>query len=184
MGRWITRNGAHIYISDEDEIIEQEKVKDRQIQANKNEADKLNNLFETHNNTNENTVVIPKTLYHGTDVANISEFNIQGKESNGAIFFADDVDYAEEEAYVKNERTGKGKYLYEVSLNIKNPLQVKMKPDKFGDPTQERIYIKQAKAEGYDSVIFENDTDDELFKQKFYAVFDPTHIKIKNKRSL
>jgi len=184
MGRWITKNGAHIYLPNENEIDEQEAQKERQIAENKKQANKLNNLSETHNNTNENKVVIPKTLYHGTDAANISEFNTQGKESNEAIFFADDADYAEEEAYVKNERTGKGKYLYEVSLNIKNPLQVKMKPDKFGDPIQERTYIKQAKAEGYDSVIFENDTDNELFKQKFYAVFDPTRIKIKNRRSL
>lgn len=42
MGRWVTKNGAHIYIPDEDEILEQEKTKEKQIEANKKEGEAKN----------------------------------------------------------------------------------------------------------------------------------------------
>jgi len=128
--------------------------------------------------------VVKTSLYHGTDTPDIREFNIEGRESNGAIFFADDKDYAEEEAYVKNEKSGKGKYLYEVNLDIQNPMRVKMPQKEFGDPVKERKYIEQAKAQGNDSVIFTNDTQDEWLKQTFYAVFDPARISIKSSHRL
>ena len=131
-----------------------------------------------------NKSIITQTLYHGTDASNITEFNSLGKESNGAIFFADDIDYAEEEAYEKNLRSGNGGYIYEVNLDIRNPLYVTLSTNDFGDPVKERKYIEQAKKEGKDSVIFTNDTDDDLMKQTFYAVFNKNQVTIKNKRKV
>ena len=135
------------------------------------------------NNSFRNSVVT-HTVYHGTDAGNITEFRTSGRESNGAIFFSDSEDYAEEEAYVKNERTGNGQFMYEVNLNIQNPLRVTLSEREFADNAVERRYIEQAKREGYDAVIFTNDTDNELMKDTFYAVFDKNQIKIQNKRKL
>lgn len=127
--------------------------------------------------------LIQATLYHGTDRPDIDKFTNTGRESNGAIFFADDSDYAEEEAYVKNERSGNGQYLYEVKLNIQNPYTVILPGNEFGDPSAERKYIQQAKAEGRDSVIFK-ETGNPLGNQTFYAVFSPDQVKIERKKKL
>lgn len=48
MGRWITKNGKHIYLTDENEQLKNSKsifktTKEKQIEANKKEADRLNN---------------------------------------------------------------------------------------------------------------------------------------------
>ncbi len=132
-----------------------------------------------------NQSVVTKTLYHGTDIGNIEEFKSTGKESSGAIFFADDPDYAEEEAYVKNERSGNGQYMYEVKLDIKNPMYVTLPQDEFAMNNVEKRYIEEAKAKGHDAVIFTNNVpDDDIMKQTFYAVFDSKQVRIQNKRKL
>lgn len=127
--------------------------------------------------------LVQDTLYHGTNVADITEFSTNGRESNGAIFFADDADYAEEEAYVKGEKGGQ-QTMYEVKLNIKNPMTVTLKGDQFADPTIEKKIINEAKAKGYDSVIFKSDYDNPIFNQTFYAVFSSKQVKIIDKKKL
>ena len=132
-----------------------------------------------------NQSIVTKTLYHGTDVGNIKEFKSTGKESSGAIFFADDADYAEEEAYVKNERSGNGQYMYEVKLDIKNPMYVTLPQNEFAINTVEKRYIEEAKVKGYDAVIFTNDVpDNDIMKQTFYVVFDSKQVHIQNRRKL
>ena len=128
--------------------------------------------------------IVKHVVYHGTDAGNITQFKTSGKESNGAIFFSDSEDYAEEEAYVKDERTGNGRFMYEVNLDIQNPLRVVLSESEFADNAVEKKYIEKAKREGHDSVIFTSDTDNEYLKDTFYAVFDSKQIKIRNKRRL
>lgn len=128
--------------------------------------------------------IVKQTVFHGTDAGNITEFKTSGRESNGAIFFSDSEDYAEEEAYIKDERTGNGRFMYEVNLNIQNPLRVVLSESEFADNAVEKKYIEKAKREGHDSVIFTSDTDNEYLKDTFYAVFDSKQIKIRNKRRL
>lgn len=140
-------------------------------------------------NSGRNSVPFPKslvqdTLYHGTNVDNITEFNTSGRESNGAIFFSDDADYAEEEAYVKSESKGGPKTMYEVKLNITNPLTVTLNDAEFADPAIESKYIKEAKAKGHDAVIFKSNYDNPIFNQTFYAVFSPKQVKIKGKKAI
>lgn len=128
--------------------------------------------------------LVQDTLYHGTNVNNITSFSTSGRESNGAIFFADDPDYAEEEAYVKQESSGGEKTMYEVKLNIRNPMEVTLNGNEFGDPTRERKYIEAAKRAGNDSVIFHSNTGYDYMDQTFYAVFDAKQIKITGKKKI
>lgn len=129
------------------------------------------------------TSLVQETVYHGTNNPNITSFNTSGRESNGAIFFADDPDYAEEEAYIKNENYGGEQTIYDVKLNIQNPTTVTLKAGDFGDPIKERKYIENAKKEGFDSVIFK-ETGNPVSNSTFYAVFSPKQVKILKKNKL
>lgn len=129
------------------------------------------------------TSLVQQTVYHGTNNPNITSFNTQGRESNGAIFFADDPDYAEEEAYIKNENYGGEQVIYNVKLNIQNPATVTMPSKDFGDPIKERKYIEQAKADGFDSVIFKEEGNP-VYNSTFYAVFSPKQVKIVKKNKI
>lgn len=128
------------------------------------------------------TSLVQDTLYHGTNVDNIEKFTTSGKESGGAIFFANDSDYAEEEANVKYESRGGIKTMYEVKLNIHNPLVIEMSETEFADPVAEKKFLKRAKEENFDAVIFKGTGD--FSDQIFYAVFSPDQVKIKNKRKI
>ena len=128
--------------------------------------------------------LIQGTVFHGTNVPNITTFSTEGRESNGAIFFGNQEDYAEEEAYVKQEANGGKQTLYEAKLDIRNPLEVTLPPGQFADNNVEGRYIKQAKAAGHDAVIFHSNTGDPYLDDTFYAVFDPKQVKIVGKRSL
>ena len=129
------------------------------------------------------TSLVQDTLYHGTNAPNITTFNTFGKESSGAIFFADDIDYAEEEANIKSAKNGSAT-MYEVKLNIQKPLEVTLSGSDFADNHVEKRYIDQAKKQGYDSVIFHSDFGDPLLDQSFYAVFSPKQVKIVKKSSV
>lgn len=131
----------------------------------------------------ENSLV-KNVVYHGTDADDITNFKTTGRESNGAIFFANDIDYAEEEAYIKSEDSGKDALIYNVKLNIKNPYMVTIKGSGFGDPTVEKKYIEEAKRKGHDSVIFDNGETDEWMHQQFYAVFNSDQVKILEKNKV
>ena len=109
----------------------------------------------------------PKTVYHGTN----AEFNtFQSK--NGVYFFSESRDYAESMA----EERG-GSRVVEAYLNIRNPLYVQMKEGSFTDPTQEAPYIRQAKDEGHDGVVFTLNSGNEMVDDTFYAAFSPRQIK-------
>lgn len=109
----------------------------------------------------------PKVVYHGTN----AEFNtFQSK--NGVYFFSESRDYAESMA----EERG-GSRVVEAYLNIRNPLYVQMEEGSFTDPTQEAPYIRQAKAEGHDGVVFTLSSGNEMVDDTFYAAFSPRQIK-------
>ena len=139
--------------------------------------------------SNNSSVPFPKslvqnTVFHGTNVPNITTFQSSGRESNGAIFFGKEEDYAEEEAYVKHEAHGGEQTMYEAKLDIRNPLEVTLPPGQFADPSTEKKYIKQAKAAGNDSVIFHSNTGDPYMDDTFYAVFSPKQVKITGRRKI
>lgn len=109
----------------------------------------------------------PKVVYHGTNAA----FNTFRQE-NGVYFFSESRDYAESMA----EERG-GTRVVEAYLSIRNPLYVRMQERSFTDPTQEARYIRQAKSEGRDGVVFVLDSGNELVDDTFYAAFMPEQIK-------
>lgn len=109
----------------------------------------------------------PKVVYHGTNAA----FNTFRQE-NGVYFFSESRDYAESMA----EERG-GTRVVEAYLNIRNPLYVRMQEGDFTDPSREAPYIRQAKAERRDGVVFELNSGNELVDDIFYAAFSPEQIK-------
>lgn len=109
----------------------------------------------------------PKVVYHGTNV----EFTVFNS-NNGTYWFSESSDYAESMA----EERG-GNELMRAFLDIKNPYYAKLAPGKFSDPNSEARIIREAKNGGYDGVIIEADTTDELLKDTFYVVFSPNQIK-------
>lgn len=109
----------------------------------------------------------PKVVYHGTNAA----FNTFRQE-NGVYFFSESRDYAESMA----EERG-GTRVVEAYLNIRNPLYVRMQEGDFTDPSREAPYIRQAKAEGRDGVVFELNSGNELVDDIFYAAFSPEQVK-------
>ncbi len=109
----------------------------------------------------------PKVVYHGTN-AEFTVFN----SNNGTYWFSESSDYAESMA----EERG-GNELMRAFLDIKNPYYAKLAPGKFSDPNSEARIIREAKNGGYDGVIIETDTTDELLKDTFYVVFSPNQIK-------
>lgn len=109
----------------------------------------------------------PKVVYHGTD----KSFSVfQSKD--GTYWFSESRDYAESMA----EERG-GNIVMETYLAMKNPYYAKLPEGQFSDPLFENPVIAKAKAEGYDGVIFETDTDNKLVYDKFYVVFKPEQIK-------
>ncbi len=108
-----------------------------------------------------------KPVYHGTN----KEFS-RFESVDGTYWFSEDVDYAEAMA---EERSGSR--IIEVYLDIKNPYMTKLPPNQFSDPNSEKSIIRYAKANGYDGVIIENDTDVELEKETFYVAFEQAQIK-------
>lgn len=109
----------------------------------------------------------PKVVYHGTN----AEFTVF-HSSNGTYWFSESKDYAEAMA----EERG-GNEIMEAFLDIKEPYYAKLSPGKFSDPNSEAQIIREAKAGGYDGVVIEADTTNELLKDTFYVVFSPNQIK-------
>lgn len=109
----------------------------------------------------------PMTVYHGTN----KDFNTF-ESKNGTYWFSGERDYAESMA---EER--EGDRVVEAYLRMENPYMAKLQPGEFTDPTYEAPLIRKAKEGGYDGLIIENDTTDEIAKDTFYVVFDPAQIK-------
>ena len=109
----------------------------------------------------------PKVVYHGTN----AEFTVF-HSSNGTYWFSESMDYAEAMA----EERG-GNEMMEAFLDIKEPYYAKLSPGKFSDPNSEAQIIREAKAGGYDGVVIEADTTNELLKDTFYVAFSPNQIK-------
>lgn len=120
--------------------------------------------------------LVQETLYHGSVSPNITEFNVYGPASNGAIFFTDFEEQALWEPQEKYWAKDSEPTLYEVKLDIRNPLRVDNKLTE-NDPSKEKKYIQQAKRQGHDSVIFFDDRTDITN----YAVFSPKQVKITKK---
>ena len=107
-------------------------------------------------------------MYHGTN----AYFNIFDTEKFGA-WFSQSIEYAES---MMEERGGSR--IVECYLFIQNPMTVKISPQQFAaDTNLEKQLIAEAKAKGHDGLIIENDTDNEIEKDVFYVVFNPTQIK-------
>lgn len=109
----------------------------------------------------------PKVVYHGTN----AEFTVF-HSSNGTYWFSESMDYAEAMA----EERG-GNEIMEAFLDIKEPYYAKLSPGKFSDPNSEAQIVREARAGGYDGVVIEADTTNELLKDTFYVVFSPNQIK-------
>ena len=110
----------------------------------------------------------PMMVYHGTN----TDFNTFQQE-NGAYFFSESRDYAESMA----EERG-GDRVVEAYISMEKPYTVTLSPRKFSDNFEEAPYIRYAKENGYDGVIFENDVNkDDLAYDRFYVVFEPNQIK-------
>lgn len=110
----------------------------------------------------------PKVVYHGTN----AEF-YTFRQENGAYFFSESLDYAESMA----EERG-GSRVVEAYISMKKPYTVTLEPGAFSDNFAEAPYIRYAKENGYDGVIFESGADkNDLAYDRFYVVFDPTQIK-------
>lgn len=109
----------------------------------------------------------PKVVYHGTN----GDFNAFQSES-GAYWFSESEDYAES---MMEERGGNE--IKAVYLNIRRPYRAKLKPGQFSDPSYEAPILRKARVGGYDGVIIENDTTNELEAETFYIVFKPEQIK-------
>ena len=109
----------------------------------------------------------PKVVYHGTNV----DFNTF-QSRDGAYWFSESRDYAEA---MSEER--KGSRIVEAYIDMKRPYRATLLPGQFSDPNYEAPIIRKAKAEGYDGVIIQNDTDSEYAADTFYVVFNPEQIK-------
>ena len=109
----------------------------------------------------------PMAVYHGTD-RSFWRFDPE----LGAYWFSRAEDYAQAMA----EERG-GDRVLSAYLDMKNPMRVSLPAGTFTDPAAEGPYIRRAKAEGYDGVIFQADTDSPLEADTFYAVFRPEQIK-------
>lgn len=110
----------------------------------------------------------PKVVYHGTD----ADFNVFDSES-GVYWFSESQDYAE----AMMEERGGG-HVTGAYLALKNPLYAKLPPDQFSNPTYEAPLIRKAKAEGYDGLVIETDTDiGDVSHEVFFAAFSPEQIK-------
>lgn len=109
----------------------------------------------------------PKVVYHGTN-AEFTAFN----SSDGTYWFSESRDYAESMA---EERSGD--VLMQAFLDIKNPYYAKLPAGKFSDPNSEAKIIREAKVGGYDGLVIEADTTNELLKDTFYVAFQPNQIK-------
>ena len=109
----------------------------------------------------------PLVVYHGTD----ADFTVF-KSKDGNYWFSASEDYAEAMA----EERG-GNRVMQTYLNMRKPYYAKLKPSQFSDPNFEAAIIREAKSKGYDGVILENDTSNDLEKDTFYVVFAPTQIK-------
>ena len=117
---------------------------------------------------------VQAAVYHGT-TETFDDFDTsKSREGNGTIFFSANEDYCEEMISVRGD-TGRILTAY---INMENPLEVKLKLNEFSDPVVERKYIREAKQNGNDGVIFECDTDDALLADTFYSVFDPKQIAV------
>lgn len=122
--------------------------------------------------------IVQDIIYHGTNVPDIAMFSTDGPESNGAIFFAKEEDYAEEMAYLKHKVHGGKQTVYRAKIDIRNPLDVTLPQGQFTDPVVERTYIELAKNTGYDSVVFRNAAGNPYLDATFYAVFSPEQVQI------
>ena len=109
----------------------------------------------------------PLVVYHGTD----ADFTVF-KSNDGNYWFSASEDYAE----AMTEERG-GNRVMQTYLNMRKPYYAKLKPSQFSDPNFEAPIIREAKSKGYDGVIIENDTSNDLEKDTFYVVFNPTQIK-------
>lgn len=123
---------------------------------------------------------IQKTLYHGTNKT-FDKFKLnQGDEGSGVLWFAEDKDYAEEMAYV-SDADGKDGIIYDVKINVQNPITVELPVSQFADPKYEKPIIEEAKKNGNDCVIFKEVNKKGETTSIFYAVFKEEQVKISNK---
>jgi len=86
-----------------------------------------------------------------------------GKEGEDVVFSSKNKDYSEEYAEVKG---GKPEDVKQINVVGENPLVVKLSQKEFSDPTIESKFIKQAKEQGNDLVIFRDEVNgDEFYVQ-------------------
>lgn len=109
----------------------------------------------------------PMEVYHGT---NQGFWNFDPEL--GAYWFSKEIDYAQDMAVERG-----GDRVLSAYISMKNPMHVSLPIGRFTDTVAERPYIRRAKAEGYDGIIFEADTDNPILADTFYVVFRPEQIK-------
>lgn len=109
----------------------------------------------------------PMAVYHGTD-RGFWSFDPE----LDAYWFSKEIDYAQAMA----EERG-GERVLSAYISMKDPMYVSLPMGRFTDPAAEGPYVRKAKAEGRDGIIFHTDTDNPMLADTFYAVFRPEQIK-------
>ena len=120
----------------------------------------------------------PLVVYHGAYDGGFSIFDkskrgsaTNAKSAKKGFFFTDNRKLGEE--YARRSANGK---LYEVYLDMKNPLIVDFKGERVDADSELVKLINKAKREGYDGVIAKN-LKDGFETNNQYIVFEPTQIK-------
>lgn len=92
---------------------------------------------------------------------------------DGVTFSSKNKDYSEQYATLKN---GKPEDVKEVSITAKNPLVVELSPNEFSSPEAESKYIKQAKENGNDVVVFRDKANGDEFYAEIKTEQPPSEI--------
>ena len=99
----------------------------------------------------------PMAVYHGTD-RGFWSFDPE----LGAYWFSKEIDYAQAMA----EERG-GERVLSAYISMKDPMYVSLPTGRFTDPAAEGQYVRKAKAEGRDGIIFHTDTDNPMMADTF-----------------
>lgn len=122
----------------------------------------------------------PMVVYHGTlsDIEAFQSVTGHDSEIRGTFWFAEDPGDTD----MHTGSPGQGGRVYNVYLNIRNPMRVNDQDNLVGDVQWEQQQIKKAKKKGHDGVWFYNNETDFAGNSigSVFVAFDGTQIKSVN----